>query len=276
MAVANDLPSLVESVCKPQPDVNDHRVLLNSILEEISGINTSIGRAPLYPTSSTQAAASLPPPLATATAQGANGTIALSIQNPLLAANATIYHEVSYSTTKNFSQNVTTLPKTAQTSVVIPAPGQAPFVRYRSSFDGVHWNSHQFVQNSAVEAGLQSSAATSNALVLNQSNYATVVGNASAGGIPSVQVYGPSGPYNGYTRVKGTQQSSRPSATIINAGYQSDSFVAWDGKKFQLGNTLPQTFNDDWEPVGQALVNGQPGGGGATGGNGGRLTAVTT
>jgi hypothetical protein len=244
------------------------------MIDQLTALNQSAGISPVHPTSSTQAAAGTPPPLASAAAAGANGTIALSITNPSLPANATVYHEVSYSTVKNFSQNVTTLPKTAQTSVVIPAPGQTPFIRYRSSFDGVHWNSHQFVQNTAVEAGLQSSAATSNAVVLNQSNYATVVGQPSSGGIPTIQVYGPSGPYHGYTRVKGTVQSSRPSATLINEDYQADTFVAWDGEKYQTGSSLPSTFNDDWEPVGVAAVNGAPGGGGATGGNPGRLTNV--
>lgn len=274
MAVSNDLPSLIESVCKPNSNIQDHRTLLEAIVSQLGALNQSAGISPVAPTSGTQKQAGLAPPLASAMAAGANGAITLAITNPSMASNATVYHEVSYSTVKNFSQNVTTLPKTAQTSVNIPAPGQSPFIRYRSSFDGVHWNSHQLIQNSAVDAGLQTSAATSNGVVLNQSNYATVVGQPSTGGIPSIQIYGPTGPYNGYTRVKGTVQASRPSATIINSNYQSDSYVAWDGKQYQVGSSLPDTFNDTWEPVGVAAVNGTPGGGGSAGGNGGRLTAV--
>ena len=274
MAVANDLASLVEAVCKPNPNINDHRTLLTAIIDQLTALNQSTGVSPITPTSGSQKAAGTPPPPATAAAAGANGTITLNIQNPSLPANATVYHEVSYSTVKNFSQNVTTLPKTAQTSVVIPNPGQSLFIRYRSSFDGQHWNSHQLVQQSAVESGLQSSAATSNAIPLNQTNYATVVAQGSVGGAPTIQVHGVGGPYNGYTRVKGLQQFSRPSATIINASYQSTAFVAFDGKKYQVANSLPGTFPDSWEPVGVADVNGTPGGGGPTGNNGGRLTAV--
>lgn len=274
MPASNDIPALIESVCKPHADVNDMRTLLLAFYAQHNVHNQSNGTNWLSPTSSTQKAAGLPPPAATASAQGANGAYTLNIQNPDLAVNKTIYHEVSYSPVKNFSQDVTTLPKTAQTSVVIPNPGQSLFIRYRSSFDGQHWNSHQLVQQSAVESGLQSSAATSNAIPLNQTNYATVVAQGSVGGAPTIQVHGVGGPYNGYTRVKGLQQFSRPSATIINASYQSTAFVAFDGKKYQVANSLPGTFPDSWEPVGVADVNGTPGGGGATGSNGGRLTAV--
>jgi hypothetical protein len=226
------------------------------------------------PTSGTQKASTTPPPAATATAAGANGVISLQIANPAQAAKATIYHEVSYSPVKNFSQGVTTLPVSANNTVSIPAPGQAPFVRIRSSYDGQTWNSHQLVQNSAVSAGLQSSAASEPATALNNWNYATVLGSGSPGQVPQIQVYGPNGPYSGYTAGRGSMQVKRPSATILNTSYTQSQIVAFDGQHFQISPTLPPIMKDSWEPVGQALINGPAGGGGTSGGNGARLTSI--
>jgi len=268
----SDVRSLIESAVGG--DKEDLRRLLLQFNDQLTLHNQVTGTNWVDPTSGVQKASTTPPPPATAVAAGANGTISLQITNPAQAAKATIYHEVSYSTVKNFSQNVTTLPVSPNNTVAIPAPGQAPFVRLRSSYDGATWNTHQLVQQTVVDAGLQSSAASSPAMVLNQSNYATVTGQGAPGEVPVIQVYGPNGPYSGYTAVKGTKQSSRPSATILNSNYQQSQFVAWDGKRFQIGTTLPQVLNDSWEPVGQALVNGAPGGGGTLGGNGSRLTAI--
>jgi hypothetical protein len=269
-----DIRSLIEAVCKPHSNVNDQRVLYEAFMNQLELHNQSTGTAWLNPTSSTQKASTVPPPLASAAAVGANGAYQVNIANPSQAANATIYHEISYSPVKNFSQGVTTLPHSAQTSVVVPTPGTSGFIRFRSSYDKVHWNSYQLVQNTAVDAGLQSSGATEPAVVLNQSNYATVTAEGSVGGAPTIKVFGPAGPYNGYVAIKGSVQSKRPSATIINGTYQQTAVVAWDGRRFQVGSSLPEVFPDSWEPVGQAVVNGAPGGGGPTGGNGARLTAI--
>ena len=276
MPASNDIPALIESVCKPHADVNDMRTLLLAFYAQHNVHNQSNGTNWLSPTSSTQKAAGLPPPAATASAQGANGAYTLNIQNPDLAVNKTIYHEVSYSPVKNFSQDVTTLPHTAQTSIAVPTPGTSSFLRIRSSYDRVHWNQHQLIQNTAVDAGLQSSEASANAMVLNQSNYATVTAEGSVGGAPVIRIAGPGGPYSGYVAIKGTVQSKRPSATIVNGTYQQTAFVAFDGKRFQVGSSLPQTFPDSWEPVAQVVVNGTPGGGGPTGANPGRLIDLSS
>lgn len=270
----SDVYSLIESVCKPKPNINDLRDLLITFAKQHEQANFINGSNWVTPTSSNPKAASLPPPAASAVVSGANGAYTVHVTNPSQAAKATIYHEVSYAPVKNFSQNVTTLPHTAQTAIAVPTPGTTSFLRIRSSYDRVHWNQHQLVQNTAVDAGLQSSAASSNAMVLNQSNYATVTAEGSVGGAPTIKVFGPAGPYNGYVAVKGIVQSKRPSATIINGTFQQTALVAWDGKRFQVGSSLPQVFPDSWEPVGQAVVNGQPGGGGVVGGNGARLTAI--
>lgn len=269
-----DIRSLIEAVCKPHSNVNDQRVLYEAFMNQLELHNQSTGTAWLNPTSSTQKASTVPPPLASAAAVGANGAYQVNIANPSQAANATIYHEISYSPVKNFSQGVTTLPVSANNTVSIPAPGQAPFVRIRSSYDGSTWNTHQLIQQTAVQAGLQSSAACEPGTVLNNWNYANVVGQGAPGQVPLIQVYGPNGPYHGYTAGRGTTQVSRPSATILNTDYSENQIVAFDGKRFQISPVLPGVLKDSWEPVGLAQVNGTPGGGGIKGGNGARLTAI--
>jgi hypothetical protein len=270
--MAVDLSALIESAVV-RGNQNDHRELLEAIVNQLSAIGGAVGVSPLTPTSSVQKSATTPPPAATATATGANGITTIQVTNPTLATNSTIYHEISYSPVKNFSQNVTTLPPTAQTQITIPNPGQSPFIRIRSSFNKNDWNSHQLIQNTAVDAGLQSSAASEPATVLNNWNYANVVGGG-VGGTSTIQVYGPNGPYSGYTAGRGSTQVSRPSATILNTSYKQNQIVAFDGKQFQVASILPGALKDSWEPVGQAGTQAAPGGGGNMGGNGCRLTAI--
>lgn len=269
--MAVDPQSLIESAIGGSKE--DLRTLLQYLASNQTLLHQATGTSPLDPTTGEQSPSTTPPPAAAATAQGANGAITLHIQNPAQSVKATIYHEVSYSTVKNFSQNVTTLPVTSQGSVVIPAPGQAPFIQIRSSYDGKTWNSHKLVQNSSVDAGLMTSAAIEPASVLNQSNFATVRAEAPGGPAPTIRVFGPNGPYSGYVAVRGAAQYRRPSATILNADYSSSQIVAYDGKEFHLSSTLPGAFKDSWEPVGLA-AQGVDGGGGVLGGNGGRLTAI--
>jgi hypothetical protein len=268
----SDVRSLIESAVGGNRE--DLRRLLLAFNDQFELHNQATGTSWLNPTSGVQKPSTTPPPAASATVQGANGTIAVQITNPAQAAKATIYHEISYSTVKNFSQNVTTLPPSPAGLVTIPAPGQAPFIRIRSSYDGQTWNQHKLIQNAAVTAGLQSSAATEPAVALNNWNYANVKGSGSGGQIPQIQVYGPNGPYSGYTAGRGSLQVKRPSATILNVNYTSAQIVAFDGKQFQISSTLPPVLSDTLEPVGQALMNGVIGGGGINGGNGGRLTAI--
>lgn len=268
----SDPRSLIESAVAGNKE--DMRRLLLAFTDQHELHNQSTGTNWLNPTSSVQKPSTTPPPAASTVANGANGTIAVQITNPSQAARATIYHEVSYSTVKNFSQDVTTLPASPSGFVTIPAPGQAPFIRVRSSYDGSTWNSHQLIQNSAVNAGLQSSAASEPGTVLNNWNFATVSAQGAPGEVPVIRVYGPNGPYSGYTAGRGSTQVTRPSATILNSSFKQSQIVAYDGKNFQLSPSLAGAMKDNWEPVGQALVNGAPGGGGNLGGNGARLTAI--
>jgi len=267
-----EIRSMIESAVGGNRE--DLRNLLLQFMNEHVQAHQVTGTNWVSPTSGTLPSSTTPPPAATAAAQGANGVISLQITNPTQAAKATIYHEVSYSPVKNFSQGVTTLPVSANNTVSIPAPGQAPFVRIRSSYDGSTWNTHQLIQQTAVQAGLQSSAACEPGTVLNNWNYANVVGQGAPGQVPLIQVYGPNGPYHGYTAGRGTTQVSRPSATILNTDYSENQIVAFDGKRFQISPVLPGVLKDSWEPVGLAQVNGTPGGGGIKGGNGARLTAI--
>ena len=268
----SDTRSLIESAVGGSKE--DLRRLLLAFNDQFELHNQATATAWLNPTSSKQKPSTTPPPAASAVAQGANGTIAVQITNPSQAAKATLYHEVSYSPVKNFSQGVTTLPPSPAGLVTIPAPGQAPFVRIRSSYDGSTWNQHQLIQQTAVKAGLQSSAASEPGTVLNNWNYANVSGQGAGGQIPLIQVYGPAGPYSGYVAGRGTVQVRRPSATILNVNFDQSQIVAFDGKQFQISPTLAPALHDSWEPVGQAIVNGPPGGGGISGGNGARMTAI--
>lgn len=267
-----DNKSLIESACKG--NVNDLRTLLLQFNDQFEIHNQATGTNWVSPTSGVQKPSTTPPPAATAAASGANGTIAIQITNPAQAAKATIYHRIRYSPVKNFSQGVTELPPSPASTVSIPAPGETHFIELSSSYDGSTWNAPRLIQQTAVAAGLQSSAACEPATVLNNWNYANVVGEGSAGVAPVIRVYGPNGPYSGYTAGRGTAQVSRPSATILNYSYKQNQIVAFDGKRFQLASTLPGAMKDSWEPVGQAGTQESPGGGGNMGGNGGRLTAI--
>ena len=268
----SDNAALIESAIGGNKE--DLRTLLLQYNAQLTLHNQTTGTNWVDPTSGVQKASTTPPPLASAEVSGANGVFTAQVTNPSQAANATIYHEFSYSPVKNFSQNVTTLPVTAQTQITIPNPGATLFVRYRSSYDKQHWNSHQLASNSSIAAGLQSSAASEPATALNNWNFATVKGSGAPGQVPLIQVYGPNGPYSGYPAGRGTTQFNRPSATILNTDFTQSQIVAFDGKQFQVGTTLPAVMKDSWEPVGQALVNGALGGGGPLGTNGARLTAI--
>jgi len=267
-----DIRSMIESAVDGSKE--DMRNLLLQFMNQHILTQQVTGTSWVTPTSSTQKPSTTPPPRASVVAQGANGVISLQITNPAQAAKATIYHRISYSPVKNLSQNVTVLPTSAATTVNIPAPGQTHFIQVESSYDGVTWNTPHLVQQKAVNAGLQSSAASEPATALNNWNFANVVGKGSSGQIPVIQVYGPNGPYSGYTAGRGSTQVKRPSATILNTDFTQNQIVAFDGSRFHISPTLPPILNDSWEPVGQAIANGPVGGGGINGGNGARLTAI--
>jgi hypothetical protein len=119
-----------------------------------------------------------------------------------------------------------------------------------------------------------SSAAIEPGATFNQTNYAEV-NSPSTGTGEEITISGSGGLLSSYTAVKGSVQTVRPSATIINADSGTDQYVGWDGGQYQTKSTLASVLADNLEPVGKVTVgSGTAGGGTATGGNGGRMTAV--
>jgi hypothetical protein len=230
------------------------RNFCQGVFDEIDSLHQATGTNFLSPVNSTQTPASAPPATASLSVSGANGSYQISITNPPQSINKSIYHEVSYSTKSNFSQNVTTLPVSTATKLSLALPGATVYFRIRSSFDQANWNSYQ-IQASAVSSGLQSSAATENANVLNQTNYANV-DSVSAGASANVRIYGKAGPTTQYPAVKGATETILPSATIINVPLSSTQVVGFDGTDYQVRGTLPEVLADGTTPTGSLSVVG--------------------
>ena len=126
--------------------------------------------------------------------------------------------------------------------------------------DQQNWNTYQTFTDPGlvvpVAAGLGISSSTNPNIPLNQSNYANV-DSVAAGGSATVRVYNAiSGPNKSWVRVLGPNSSVLPSANVLNVPFSTDPFVAYDGDKFQVLPQLPQTFNDEWLPVGRVSVVG--------------------
>ena len=206
-------------------------------------------------------------------ASGATGAITIAMEDGEQAGRP-VWKEISTSPVKGFTSNVTVHPVTTGNSLVLNQPGASHFVRMRVSYDRQNWSGYQMASQSAVDAGLVSSSAIAPGGTFNQTNYAEVTSTSTGAG-DVVSVNGPGGKYTPYTAVKGGVESLRPSATIVGLVQQSKQFVGWDGSQFRLQPSLATTLADNLEPVGVVTVGSPvPGGGTATGGNGGRLTAV--
>lgn len=230
------------------------RTVLLGMYDQIDTHNQALGINMLEPVNSKQKPASAAPPLASLAVSGANGVFSVQITNPAQSVNKTIYHELSYSTSSSFSNGVVTLPVQTSTQATVPAPGVTVYWRIRSSFDQSNWNSYQR-QPAVVASGLQSSAASSAATVLNQTNYASVDSQAS-GGAAVVRVYGKAGPTTQFPAVKGGAEKILPAATIINVPLSSSQVVGFDGEDFQVRGTLPEVLTDETTPVGAVSVVG--------------------
>ena len=245
----------------------DFRVLAETLVGAIQATNPNALRP--QGTAATQAA-----PQGTAiSANGANGAITIAMEDGEQAGRP-VWKEISTSPVKGFTSNVTVHPVTTGNSLVLNQPGASHFVRMRTSFDRQNWSGYQMSGQAPVEAGLVSSSAIAAGGAFNQTNYAEVTSTSSGSG-DVVSINGAGCTYTPYTAVKGGAQSLRPSATIVGLVQQSKQFVAWDGSQFRLQPSLATTLADNLEPVGVVTV-GSPvvGGGTASGGNGGRLTAV--
>jgi hypothetical protein len=247
-----DFPSLIESASGGD---EQKRQFFTAVVDQLTMLGAATGNNTVQPLSGAQAPASSPPTVGSLSVSGANGTYTIAVSNASQGGvNATIYNEVSYSPIQSFGQSVTVLPVSPGTHFTVPSPGQQLFFRLRQSFDQNTWSNYT-TGTTAVASNLQSSAASENATVLNQSNYA-YVDSVTAGATANVRVYGAAGPYNGYVKNKGATESARPSATIVNVTHGSTQIVTYNGSEFELGANLPQAFADSSEPVGQVSVVG--------------------
>jgi len=251
------IDTAVRSLAAGKPEAM--RTLLNAVSSQIAALAQGTGVQLLEPTSGgqPQTPGVQPPAQATLQVTGANGAYNLAITNPASTIASTIYHEVSYSAAANFA-SPTTLPVTPSTSLPVSLPGTTYYWRIRSSYDQVHFNAYSPAAggNPAVSSGLQSSAATSNATVLNQTNYATVDSQANSMGSANVRVFGEAGPGFMYPAVKGSTESILPSATIVDVPLSSNQVVAYDGSAYQVQPTLPQVMADGLTPTGSVSVVG--------------------
>lgn len=240
---------------------NDLRETLMGIYNELTSLHHQTGSGPLVKIDKNQPAFSAPPAKCGFAVTGENGQFTVSIrlpqqagggQSPRNATNAPIYNELSSSPQADFSAAVTTYPLSVNTSFVFPGPGASLYWRLRSSYDQKTWNSYQ-VFPGVVSAGKMSSAASSGNLILNQSNFATVDSIAD-GEKAMVRIYGPGGPGTAWARVQGNRSELIPAGSILNVGYGTTSYVAWDGSQYRMVPTLTQTFPDSWAPVGKISV----------------------
>lgn len=242
-------------------DAESMRVVLNALSAQIVALAQGTGVQLLEPTSGGRAQTPVTPlpPQATLNMNGANGAFNAAITNPAQTIQGTLYHELSYSLTSNFD-NAVALPLSPATSVTLAMPGARMHWRIRSTYDQAHFNAYRTAQgNPAVDAGLQTSAATENNVPLNQSNYATIDSQDNGAGSANVRVYGQSGPGFSYPAVKGAAETILPSATIINVPFGSNPVVAFDGARYAVRSTLPQVFADGMTPTGTVSVVGAGG-----------------
>ena len=263
--------ALIESVanCLPPKAQEDFKNLMQGHSAQLAAANTQLGIA--SGSNSKNMAAPAPAQLSVV---GSNGAFNLKIANPSGPAPQTPWHEVSYSPTKTFKSNVTTLEPTTATSLTVNAPGETHFFRIRSSLNKQVWNDHVLASNTPASSGLVSSAATSDGGAFNQTNFMSVV-STSTGGSTQVNIQGAGGALTSGTAVKGGVETVLPSASVIGPALGNSVFAGWDGEKYSLQPTLAAILQDHLTPVGMTTVgSATPGGGGAAGGNGGRMTNV--
>lgn len=249
------------------------RETLTAFSNEVTAINSHVGRTTLRQVNANPSTQVATPPVAQFTVTGEHGVYHIEITNPQNqqaqiasqvgavqsqnSSNSTLYHEISSSTLADFSSGVTVYPITSNTHTNISLPGVTLYWRLRSSYDGATWNTYN-VLDTAVYSNLVGSDITTPNVPLNQTNFATV-DSVAAGATASVRVYGPGGVGTGYTRQVGTQTASRPSGTITGLPYGDDKFVAYDGTQFQVTDTLATVLPDTWEPVGKVSIIGNGG-----------------
>lgn len=269
MAATKNIPpqdfDLVESVIKG--DKNDHRVLLQNILQRLQVLDSANGQT------GQNAKNVAVPPQGSIAVSGANGNLGYAITPGASSNPATVYHQVSYSPTKGFTNNVTTLPWSTATSGVIPEPGFTGYVRLKSSYNQIVANQPVLHGQTPVSAGLISSAAMADGAALAQTNLMTVTSSQGAG-TAEINIQGAGGTLTAGTGLKSGVQAVLPPATIIGNAIGSNNFTGFDGKVYAVKPTLGAVLLDSLRPIGKVQVGGAGGGGGSQASNGGRMTNV--
>lgn len=245
--------SLIESVVS-RGDKNDHRVLLQNILDNIAQIQQVQGTPAKGTISKSNISA---PPQGAIAASGANGNFSLAITPAPTNPPAAQWHQVSYSPVKGFTSKITTLDPTTATQINLPLPGATYFFRLRSSFNKTVYNQPVLHGQQAVASGLLSSAATESAPAFNQTNLG-VVNSAAVGGVTVVTVAGAGTSLGAVPAIKGQAQSSLPGATIIGADPGSTQYVGYDqaDASYVMQPNLFNVFDDRITPVGKVSVVG--------------------
>ena len=256
---------LIESALRGNKDAL--RVLLQNYSKQIQTLNQSTG------TSATNSQNVGVPAQGALNVAGSNGAFNVQIVPAPQNNPATLYHEVSYSPTKGFTNGVVTLPVTTATGFPVNVPGKQLFFRVRSSFNKVVFNQPTLHGQSAVDSGLVSSAAISNGGAFNQSNLGTVTSSQQSG-TAAITIQGAGGTLSSLVALKGGVQSILPPAVIIGNALGSNNFVGYDGAEYRVKPTLGAVLDDSLTPVGKVVVGGAGGGGGAEAGNGARMSAV--
>ena len=270
------LQAQIESVAKSLEGGarEDFRQLMSSL---VTNVKAALPSGNLITAGGVEAGSGNAPTGVSFAVKGANGAHNIQISNPPNAQGKPIWHEISYSPLKSFTGHPSpvVMPPTMATSVVVNDPGSTYHFRIRSSHDQKNWTGYK-LSDSPSDAGLLSSAATSDGCAFNQTNYG-VVDSSQVGAINEVRVHGVAGPLTALTAQKGSAQVTLPSATIIGLTSGSTQYVGHiAGKGYVVSTTLGGLLaNDNVRPVGSVEINsGTPGGGGTSGGNGARLTAV--
>lgn len=245
------LYSQIESAVQGNPE--EMRTVLQRFADQTSLLNEATGNVWKGAAGTGQVAAAAPP-TASLSVTGSNGVFTLEITNPVLAIHSTIYNQIAYSETKNFTSAVTTLPVTTAGQLSINAPGASAYFRIRTSTDNKTWSS--WVTGTAlIQAGMVSSSATTAGSTFNQTNYADV-GSIAVGETANVLINGTGGAQTSLVAVKGKAQTVLPSATIINVEPATDQFVGWNGSSYELHDTLAAVLSDDLTPIGKVSVVG--------------------
>lgn len=240
----------IESIRAQMPEgvSEDFRVFAEGLVNAIQQISPNALRLNAVGTTATQST----PSGISMRVTGSNGVYTIAIDNGN-QNNRTVWHEISYSTSKIFTSNVTVMPVTTATSLTVNDAGATYYFRRRSSFDQVNWSAYTLASTSSVSSGLVSSSATAAGAAFNQTNYG-VVSSSASGSTADVEISGANGPLTSLVAVKGQNLSVLPSATISNVPAGSTQFVAWNGSNYVLRPTLAAVLADNLTPIGKVSV----------------------